>query len=124
MPTVKCPHCAAGLNAPPEYKGRKVKCTGCGKSFVLRFSSRAASPLGGSTIDLLDDDPLAKVIHDPPTSVKITIAVEPWRAAVYQQVADEKFSRDLSEFARAAFDSLAEKLGYSLPSSEKPPAAE
>jgi hypothetical protein len=123
MPTVKCPHCAASLNAPDEYKGRKVKCTSCGTAFVLRFPRRM-SPLGGSTMDLLDDDPLMKAINDPPTSVKMTIAVEPWRAAVYQQVADERFNRDLSEFARAAFDALVEKLGYPLSSSEKPKPGE
>jgi hypothetical protein len=107
------------LSAPAEYEGRKVKCTNCGTSFVLRFRSR--SPLGGSTMDLLDDDPIVKGIEEgPATSVKMSIAVEPWRAAIYQQVADEKFNRDLSALARVAFDALAEKLGYPVPPSEKP----
>jgi hypothetical protein len=111
MPTVKCPNCAANLNAPTQYKGRKVKCTSCGRSFVLRFPTRASS--GGSTI--FDEDLSPKPItDDPPTSVKMSIAVEAWRAAVYQQITDERFNRDLSAFARAAFDAFAEQLGYQL----------
>ena len=38
MPTVGCLHCEAKLDAPAEYKGRLVKCSVCGKSFVLRFT--------------------------------------------------------------------------------------
>jgi hypothetical protein len=38
MPTVECPKCEANLNAPAEYKGRNVRCTKCGHSFILRFS--------------------------------------------------------------------------------------
>jgi hypothetical protein len=111
MPTVKCPHCAANLNAPTQYGGRKVRCTSCGKSFVLRIPKRASS--GGSTI--FDEDLSPKPIpDDPPTSVKMSIAVEAWRAAIYQQITDERFNRDLSAFARAAFDAFAEQLGYQL----------
>jgi hypothetical protein len=112
MPTVKCPHCAAKLNAPAEYNGRKVKCTNCGKAFVLRFPDRTAAT-GGSTMDLFDEDEVAKPILEPPTAVKMSITVEPWRAEIYQQITDERFKRDLSAFARAAFDALAEQLGYS-----------
>jgi predicted Zn finger-like uncharacterized protein len=125
MRNVKCPHCAATLSAQTEYEGRKVKCKSCGKSFVLRFRSRM--PLtGGSTLNLIDEELLPKPVEEegPPTSVKMTIAVEAWRAAVYQQVADERFNRDLSAFARAAFDAMAEQLGYPLPSTDKPKSAE
>ncbi|HXY34453.1 MAG TPA: hypothetical protein VEI07_09515 [Planctomycetaceae bacterium] len=118
MTTVRCPHCAANLNAPPEYEGRKVKCTNCGKSFVLRFPTRSAST-GGSTMDLFDEDEAAPPIIEPPTSVKMSITVEPWRAAVYQQVADERYGRDLSAFARVAFDALAEQLGYTVKSADR-----
>jgi len=38
MPTVECLYCEAKLDAPAEYKGRLVKCSMCGKSFVLRFT--------------------------------------------------------------------------------------
>ena len=38
MPTVECLYCEARLDAPAEYKGRLVKCSVCGKSFVLRFT--------------------------------------------------------------------------------------
>jgi hypothetical protein len=38
MPTVECLYCEAKLDAPVEYKGRLVKCSVCGKSFVLRFT--------------------------------------------------------------------------------------
>jgi hypothetical protein len=109
MPTVQCPRCTASLNAPAEYKGRKVKCTNCRHAFVLRFGDAAST--AGSTI--FDEDLSATPIpKDPPTSVKMSIAVEPWRAAMYQKIADEQFNRDLSAFARVAFDALAEELGY------------
>jgi hypothetical protein len=39
MPTVECLHCQTPLDAPSEYRGRLVKCSLCGKSFVLRFTS-------------------------------------------------------------------------------------
>jgi len=111
MTTVKCPHCAANLSAPAEYRGRKVKCTSCGKPFVLRMPTRASS--SGSTI--FDEELPAKPIPDDrPTSVKMSIAVDAWRAAIYQQITDERFNRDLSAFARAAFDAFAEQLGYQL----------
>jgi hypothetical protein len=32
-------HCQAKLDPPAEYKGRFVKCSMCGKSFVLRFTA-------------------------------------------------------------------------------------
>ena len=115
MPTVECPHCAARLNAPAEFRGRKVKCKNCGKSFVLRFASRNVST--GSTINLDDEDPPARTLVEPRPihhSAKMSIAVEPWRAAIYQQVADERFNRDFSAFARTALDTLAEQLGYSI----------
>jgi hypothetical protein len=38
MPTVECLYCETKLDAPAEYKGRLVKCSMCGKSFVLRFT--------------------------------------------------------------------------------------
>jgi len=38
MPIVECLHCQAQLEAPAEYRGRLVKCSMCGKSFVLRFT--------------------------------------------------------------------------------------
>ena len=38
MPTVECLYCEARLDAPAEYKCRLVKCSMCGKSFVLRFT--------------------------------------------------------------------------------------
>jgi hypothetical protein len=43
MPTVECLHCQAELDAPAEYKGRLVKCSLCGKSFVLRFTDHDAT---------------------------------------------------------------------------------
>ncbi len=113
MPTVKCPHCAVKLNAPAEYNGRKVKCTNCGKAFVLRFVDRTAAT-GGSTIDLFEGEELAPSVLEPPTAVKLSITVEPWRAELYQQVTDEQFARDLSAFARAAFDAMVVQLGYPL----------
>ena len=121
MPTVKCPHCAASLNAPTEYKGRKVKCTSCGKSFVLRLPTLSAS-VGGSTMDLFDEELAKEISEAPPTSIKMSITVESWRGAIYHQVADERFNRDFSAFARAALDALAEKLGYPVSSSDKPQA--
>jgi hypothetical protein len=122
MPTVKCPHCAANLNAPTEYKGRKVKCTSCGKSFMLRLPSYSAA-VGGSTMDLFDEELAKEISEAPPTSVKMTLAVDSWRAAIYQQVADERFDRDFSAFAQAALDALAEELGYPRAQSEKPKSA-
>jgi len=39
MPIVECLHCQAQLDAPAEYRGRMVKCSICGKLFVLRFTA-------------------------------------------------------------------------------------
>jgi hypothetical protein len=44
MPTVECLHCQAKLDAPPEYRDRLVKCSMCGKSFVLRFTGHDLPP--------------------------------------------------------------------------------
>jgi hypothetical protein len=44
MPTVECSHCQAQLDAPPEYRGRLVKCSICGESFVLRFTGHDLPP--------------------------------------------------------------------------------
>jgi hypothetical protein len=65
MPTVECLHCQAPLDAPAEYRGRLVKCSICGKSFVLRFTSH--------------DSPVVKSRSagrrsEPPVELKSTVA--------------------------------------------------
>jgi hypothetical protein len=45
MPIVECQHCQAQLDAPTEYRGRMVKCSICGKPFVLRFTDHDAPTL-------------------------------------------------------------------------------
>jgi hypothetical protein len=112
VPTVECPHCFVRLNAPAEYKGRKVKCKNCGKQFVLRFASRSVST--GSTINLDNEDLTGTLVEPQLTnrSVKMSITVEPPRVAIYQQVTDERFNGDFSAFALMALDMLAEQLGY------------
>ena len=65
MPTVECLHCQAQLDAPPEYRERLVKCSMCGKSFVLRFTGH--------------DIPAAKVLAarrrpEAPVELKSTVA--------------------------------------------------
>lgn len=117
LPTVECPHCAARLNAPAEFKDRKVKCKNCGKSFVLRFTSRGVST--GSTINLDDEDSPGRALVEPqPTEhpVRMSITVEPSRVAIYQQVTDKRFNGDFSAFARMALDTLAGQLGYPVES--------
>jgi hypothetical protein len=42
----------------------------------------------------------------------MSIAVEPWRAAIYQQVTVGRFNGDFSAFATMALDTLAAQLGY------------
>jgi len=64
MPTVACLHCEAQLDAPAELRGRLVKCSMCGKSFILRFTGR-------------DVPIIAKVARrqsEPPPELKSTVS--------------------------------------------------
>ena len=40
----QCPHCKAKINAPSEYKGKKVKCPKCKESFVCVESAETTIP--------------------------------------------------------------------------------
>jgi hypothetical protein len=145
MPTVRCPSCSAKLDAPSEYKGHAVKCKHCGHSFVLRFIGRSRTAIAGklseparpgdSTVSFrLTDVPKAArsgsqegrankgaghqlVPRAESTEEPISVAVESWRAEIYQRVTTEKFNGNFSAFARMALDALAEQLGYPV----KPP---
>jgi hypothetical protein len=146
VPRVECPNCLAKLEAPAEYKGRAVRCKSCGESFVLRFTGHNRPPIAGkfsdrpettdkSTVSFRLTDAANPASSSPgkgstakradrqPRPFKekpgepISVATEPWRAAIYQRVAAERFNGNFSAFARAALDTLAEQLGYPL----KPP---
>jgi DNA-directed RNA polymerase subunit RPC12/RpoP len=146
MPTVRCPNCSAKLDAPAEDKGRAVKCKHCGHSFLLRFIGRSrtaiagklsdqARPSGESTVSFRLADSAEGAPSGPPerpnkkkpgrqptlpaenTGEPVSIAAEPWRAAIYQRVTTERFNGNFSAFVRTALDALAEQLGYSV----KPP---
>src|SRR5947209_4142238 len=39
--SVTCPECGKNINMPEEILGRKVRCKGCGESFVARASRPA-----------------------------------------------------------------------------------
>jgi nicotinamidase-related amidase len=113
---------------------------------VLRFIGRSrtaiagklsdrARPTGESTVSFrLADGPEAAPSGPPERPAKkrpgrqppplaegtgepISVAVEPWRAAIYQRVATERFNDNFSAFARTALDALVEQLGYPV----KPP---
>ena len=65
MPTVECLHCQAQLDAPSKFRGRLVKCSMCGKSFVLRFTGHDLPPA------------IVKVAtrrSEPPPELKSTVA--------------------------------------------------
>ena len=141
MPTVRCPNCSAKLDAPSEDKGRAVKCKHCGHSFLLRFIGRSrtaiagklsdqARPSGESTVSFRLADSAEAPPSGPPErpatkrsrrqpnapaespAEPISVAAEPWRAAIYRQVTTERFDGDFSTFVRTALDALAEQLGY------------
>jgi DNA-directed RNA polymerase subunit M/transcription elongation factor TFIIS len=134
MPKVECPKCAAELHAPSEYKGRRVQCKKCGKSFVLRFANRgrssAAAKLADPPVSLDDSTIIMRVApgssgpgkkrkservakpRSEKSVARLVIETEAWRAAIYQQVADERFNRNFATFARMALDTFAEQLGY------------
>ena len=79
MPTFECPYCEAKLNAPAEYKGRRVKCSKCGKSFVLRFTDRDATVIVKVRSRQSEPAPELKttVVFRPPDSSKSASAAEP-----------------------------------------------
>jgi len=125
MPTVKCPNCAATLRAPAKFKGRKVKCKKCDKSFVLRFGGRTDTADGSTVFDFdLAGPPSKKRVElqakrrSDKSGHRLSLKAEPWRAAIYQRVTDERFNGNFASFARAALDALAEQLGYPVRPSE------
>jgi hypothetical protein len=128
MPTVECPKCAASLKAPAKYKGRKVKCKKCGKSFVLRFDGiRRPVTADASTVfdfDLAGPPSKKRVERQPKrrsekSGQRLSLEAEPWRAAIYQRVTDERFNGNFAAFARIALDTMAEQLGYPVRPSAK-----
>jgi predicted Zn finger-like uncharacterized protein len=140
MPSVRCPNCSAKLDVPSEDNGRSVKCKHCGQSFVLRLVGRSRTAIAGKVADRSPPSAELTVSFHPPNSADpvpgapevsaqnatehqpkprsqkpeqpISVASEPWRAAIYQRVTAEHFKGDFSAFAKAALDALAEKLGY------------
>jgi hypothetical protein len=133
MPTVECPKCAASLNAPAKYKGRKVKCKKCGKSFVLRFDvvRKPITPDGSTVFDFdLAGPPSKKRVErktkrrSEKSGQRLSLMAEPWRAAIYQRVTDERFNGNFAAFARVALDTMAEQLGYSVRPLAKPTSAD
>jgi hypothetical protein len=133
MPTVECPKCAARLKAPAKYKGRKVKCKKCAKSFVLRFdgASKPVTADGSTVFDFdLDSPPSKKKGERQPkrrsekSGQRLSLTAEPWRAAIYQRVTDERFNGNFAAFARIALDTMAEQLGYPVRPSVKATSAD
>jgi hypothetical protein len=125
MPTVECPSCAASLKAPAKYKGRKVKCKKCGKAFVLRLGGHSGRADASTVINFdLSGRPSKKRLErgSKPRADKsgqqFSLKAEPWRAAIYQRVTDDRFNGNFASFARAALDTLAEQLGYPVRPSE------
>jgi len=133
MPTIECPKCTASLKAPAKYKGRKVKCKKCGKTFVLRFDG-ASKPVtaDGSTVfdfDLAGPPSKKRVERQPKrrtekSGLRLSLKAEPWRAAIYQRVTDERFNGNFAAFACIALDTMAEQLRYPVRPSDKPISAE
>jgi transcription elongation factor Elf1 len=133
MPTVECPKCTASLQAPSKYKGRKVKCKKCGKSFVLRFDgiSKPAAADASTVFDFdLAGPPSKKRVERQPkrrsekSGQRLSLEAEPWRAAIYQRVTDERFNGNFAAFARIALDTMAEQLGYPVRPSAKANSAD
>src|SRR5262245_40499734 len=44
MPLVNCPFCYVRVNAPESIEGKKARCPGCAKTFVLPSSPRSRRP--------------------------------------------------------------------------------
>jgi len=79
MPIVECPYCEARLEAPAENKGRLVKCSKCGKSFVLRFTDHDATVIVKVRSRQSEPAPELEttVVFRPPDSSKSATAAEP-----------------------------------------------
>jgi len=79
MPIVECPYCEAKLKALAEYKGHQVKCSKCGKSFVLRFTDHDATIIAKASRRPAELPPGLEttVVFPKPDSSKSASAAEP-----------------------------------------------
>jgi hypothetical protein len=86
--TITCPHCKSQLKGPAGLEGKKVRCKGCGQSFVITASvlenaAAPSAPAAGSSAAPGETDPL------PPRSKG--------SPGVYGFISDEEAEKAMTE---------------------------